>query len=83
MTRREENAELTQQFPEHYRSPYEEALGDDEPVPEPQYGKCRVVSWIPQYGVSHEEAVQKFTDRGVKFEHVFQTARYWCAAVYE
>jgi len=77
------NFELLRDFPETERPAYHEGLGDMEPIPDPVYGKRRIVGRVPFDKHSRAKAARILEERGAKWEELYPTAQWWCACVYE
>lgn len=76
--------ELRAQLPATETAAFDMGRGDEAPRAEPTYGKRRVVGRVATGGgMNRENAERILHERGVVWEEVFQTARWWTAVVYE
>lgn len=79
-----EDITLLEQFPKDPPAPYNEGLGQLEPLEEPVYGKRRIVGRVStDLAENKPEAVKIAKQRGYVYEDCYATARFWCFVVYE
>jgi hypothetical protein len=75
--------EIRAQLPEAPARGYDGAR-DDAPPDSIDYGRRKVIGWIPfSPDIDKAKACTIFTARGVRYDDVFATVRFWCAAVFE
>ena len=79
----DEDLALLEELPADEAVAYHEGLGHMEPNTGAVYGKRKVIGWLPYNKYTRNRAALEFARRGTKYEELFPTARFWCAAVYE
>lgn len=74
---------LRAQLPAPDATGFDSAL-HEYPPDDVHYGRLKVVGWLAAGdGIDKAKACAIFTARGLRYESVFSTARFWCAGVYQ
>ncbi len=79
-----DDEELRSQFPAAPKPGFDMGLGDDSPPDDQTYGRQRRVGLTAGGpGVKRAAAKAIFDGRGIKYDRMFRTARWWVAVTFE
>lgn len=74
---------MHRQLPADPPAGFDMGMGHATAPDDMRYGRLKVVGWLPRREYERHGAEEAFLRRGVRFETLFYTARFWCAGVYE
>ena len=76
--------DLRRQLPKQLDLQFDMARGHDAPPENAAYGRPKIVHRLKnQQAMPRDEAERILAERGIEYEELFYTARYWCAVVFE